>query len=38
MFPYIATIIVLILASGSFRKKHPEEPASLCIPYEREGR
>lgn len=38
MFPYIATIIVLILASGSFRKKRPEEPSSLGIPYEREGR
>jgi general nucleoside transport system permease protein len=40
MFPYLATIIVLILASGKFKnsKKHTEEPASLCIPYEREGR
>lgn len=38
MFPYIATIVVLILASGSFRKKRAEEPSSLGIPYEREGR
>jgi simple sugar transport system permease protein len=38
MFPYIATIIVLILASGSFRRKRAEEPSSLGVPYEREGR
>ena len=38
MFPYLATIIVLILASGSFRKKHTEAPSALGIPYEKEGR
>lgn len=38
MLPYIATIFVLILSSGSFRKKHTDEPASLGIPYNRESR
>lgn len=38
MLPYIATVAVLIISSGSFRKKHTEEPASLCIPYNRENR
>ena len=40
MFPYFTTIIVLILASGKFKKRHmhTEEPSSLCIPYDREGR
>ncbi len=38
MFPYFVTIVVLILSCGSFRKKRPEQPSSLCVPYEREGR
>lgn len=38
MLPYIFTIIVLILTTGNFRKKHTEAPAALCVPYDREGR
>lgn len=38
MMPYLATIIAFILSTGSFRKKHTSEPASLCIPYDREER
>ncbi len=38
MLPYIATIVAFILSTGSFRKKHTSEPASLCIPYDREER
>ncbi len=38
MFPYIATVIVLILASGKFRKKRTEEPSALGVPYETEAR
>lgn len=39
MLPYICTVIVLIFATGSFRKnKHTAQPAMLCIPYDREER
>ena len=38
MLPYIFTIIVLILTTGNFRKKHTEAPAALCVPYDRESR
>lgn len=38
MLPYLATIIAFVLSTGSFRKKHTSEPASLCIPYDREER
>ncbi len=38
MLPYIGTIIVLILSTGSFRKKRSDAPSSLCIPYNRESR
>lgn len=38
MLPYAATIVALILTTGSFRKKHTEEPAALCQKYDREGR
>lgn len=38
MLPYIATIVVLILSTGSFRKKHTAEPAALMKPYDRESR
>lgn len=38
MLPYIATIIAFILSTGSFRKKHTEEPAALCQKYDRENR
>jgi simple sugar transport system permease protein len=38
MLPYIATVIALIITTGSFRKKHTEEPAALCQKYDREGR
>lgn len=38
MLPYILTILVLILYTGNFRKKHSDAPAALCIPYDRENR
>jgi len=38
MLPYAATIAALILTTGSFRKKHTEEPAALCRSYDRESR
>lgn len=38
MLPYLATIIAFILSTGNFRRKHTSEPASLCIPYDREER
>jgi simple sugar transport system permease protein len=38
MLPYGATIVALIITTGSFRKKHTEEPAALCQPYDRENR
>ncbi|MDF3002332.1 MAG: transporter permease [Bacillota bacterium] len=38
MLPYAATIIALIITTGSFRKKHSEEPAALCQKYDREDR
>jgi len=38
MLPYVLTILVLILSTGSFRKKHIDVPASICIPYDRENR
>jgi len=36
--PYVATIIVLILSTGNFRKRHTTEPAALTKPYDRESR
>ncbi len=38
MLPYICTVIVLILSTGSFRGKHTAQPAMLGIPYDREER
>lgn len=38
MLPYILTILVLILSTGNFRKKHVDVPSALCIPYDRENR
>ncbi len=38
MLPYIATIIVFILSTGSFRKRHTVQPAALMKPYDRETR
>jgi simple sugar transport system permease protein len=38
MLPYAATIVALIITTGSFRKKHTEEPAALCQTYDRENR
>lgn len=38
MLPYAATIVALIITTGSFRKKHTEEPAALCQKYVREER
>lgn len=38
MLPYIATIIVFILSTGSFRKRHTTQPAALMKPYDRETR
>lgn len=35
--PYLATIVVFILSTGSFRKRHTTEPASLAKPYDRES-
>ncbi|MGI6093992.1 MAG: ABC transporter permease [Lachnospiraceae bacterium] len=36
--PYLATVIALILSTGSFRRKHTDEPAALAKPYDRESR
>lgn len=38
MLPYILTILVLILSTGNFRKKHVDVPAALTKPYDRENR
>lgn len=38
MLPYAATVIVLVITTASFRKKHTEEPAALCQTYDREDR
>ncbi len=38
MLPYAAAIFVLVTTTGSFRKKHTEEPAALCQKYDREDR
>lgn len=38
MLPYAATVAALIITTGSFRKKHTEEPAALCQKYDRENR
>lgn len=38
MLPYAATIVALIITTGSFRKKHTAEPAALCQKYVREER
>ena len=38
MLPYAATILALVMTTGSFRKKHTEEPAALCQKYDREER
>lgn len=38
MLPYIATIAVLILVTGSHRKKRAAAPAALGLPYDREAR
>lgn len=38
MLPYAATVIALVMTTGSFRKKHTEEPAALCQKYDREDR
>ena len=38
MLPYAATVVALVMTTGSFRKKHTEEPAALCQKYDREER
>ena len=38
MLPYFLTIVVLVLTTGSFRKKHVEVPAALGVAYDREKR
>lgn len=38
IMPYVATIIVFILSTGNFRKKHTTQPAALAKPYDRENR
>lgn len=38
MMPYIATIVVFIISTGNFRKKHTTQPAALAKPYDRENR
>lgn len=36
--PYIATVVVLIVSTGNFRKRHTTEPEALTKPYDRESR
>lgn len=36
--PYIATIVVLIISTGNFRKRHTTQPEALTKPYDRESR
>lgn len=38
MLPYVLTIVVLILSTGSFRKKYVGVPEALAVPYDRENR
>lgn len=38
MLPYVATILALVLTTGSFRKRISDEPAALCQKYDREDR
>ncbi len=38
MLPYVATIVVFIISTGNFRKKHTTQPAALMKPYDREMR
>ena len=38
MLPYLVIIIAFVISTGNFRKKHTSEPASLCVPYDREER
>ena len=38
MLPYVATVVAFIISTGSFRRKHTEEPAALCQKYDREAR
>lgn len=38
MMPYFVTIVVFILSTGNFRRKHTGQPAALCKPYDRESR
>ncbi|UWG96425.1 ABC transporter permease [Dehalobacter sp. DCM] len=38
MLPYAATVVALIITTGSFRKIHTAEPAALCQKYVREER
>ena len=38
MLPYIVTIAVFIISTGSFRNRHSDQPAMLTKPYDREAR
>lgn len=38
MLPYVCTIIVLILSTGSFRKSRSPQPSMLGAPFDREQR
>ena len=38
MLPYLSTVIVLILSSGSFKNKRSMAPSKLAVPYDRESR
>ncbi|MDO4939069.1 MAG: ABC transporter permease [Lachnospiraceae bacterium] len=38
MMPYLVTIIVFIVSTGSFRNKRTDQPAMLAKPYNREDR
>ncbi len=38
MLPYVTTVVVLILTTGSFRKNVPLAPAALGVAYDREAR
>jgi ABC-type uncharacterized transport system permease subunit len=37
MLPYVATVVALIITTGSLFRNHSEEPAALCQKYERES-
>ena len=38
MLPYVATVVALIITTGSLFRNHSEEPAALCQKYDRESK